>query len=547
MRTVKWLVLVVVLTVVLTAVVFGRAESPSAPLPDESPTATSTTPDLAQVPTATSLITATVAPTATSISSEPTQILAPAATLFPAATPTTTPEPLVAECLLPPAVDTAPEPDASRTATIGELLTLDGTVLFGIGSAEPVEWARMELEADSLVYSSAHEYVIERLGPLAVVKFDKPGKYRIVATSGSQEFDVEVVVKPESGPAVQAVFFPDLFDNNGGLAFKLQRDDPSCQQTVFDHAFGGAVRAGAEWVGFSPAFVTDQVDPVPRFDPLANSDLSLTDDAYYAELVGAAKDHGLRVMVVEQDGGPSLNLDVNDWLNSWNLAKDPVWLEAWFDELRKWEIPRARRSEAVGVDLYVVDWSVTMTFHPDNGYDRLWRKFIADIREVYFGDIGVAFDWNPDERFTFADAVDVIVIGLFAGAFPGQYVDPENPTYAEAYRETALAIDRAEPFVGDAKVYYFLGATSSNGQVGSEDVAEIAGFAADFQEQSLLYEAFFDVISERPWIEGALMGSFDWFDQYTRPPEELYFDQTTGASPRSKPAEEVIRLWFDGG
>ncbi|MDA1258560.1 MAG: hypothetical protein O3C10_12080 [Chloroflexi bacterium] len=80
-----------------------------------------------------------------------------------------------------------------------------------------------------------------------------------------------------------------------------------------------------------------------------------------------------------------------------------------------------------------------------------------------------------------------------------------------------------------------------------EDVAEIAGFEADFQEQAILYEAFFDVIAERPWIDGALMGTFDWLDQYTRDPAELYFDQTTGASARSKPAEEVIQLWFDGG
>ena len=55
------------------------------------------------------------------------------------------------------------------------------------------------------------------------------------------------------------------------------------------------------------------------------------------------------------------------------------------------------------------------------------------------------------------------------------------------------------------------------------------------------------MIAERPWIDGALVGYLDWFDQYTRAPEHLYFDQTTGGSARSKPAEEVIQLWFDGG
>ena len=314
MRTLKWLVVVVAPTLLVTAVVIGREEPASAPL-TASTTATAKPSGPAQIPTATLLIAATVPPTTTSVPPEPAQTLVSAATPFPAATPTSTPEPVVAECLLPPTVDTAPAPHASLTSAIGESLTLDPTALFGIDSAASAEWARMELEADSLVYSSAYDYVIELVGPSAIVKFDKPGKYRIMATSGSQEFDVEVVVKPENGPAIQGVAFPDLFDNNGGPLFRLQRDDPTCQKLVFDHAFGGAARAGAEWVGYSPAFVTDAVDPLPRFDLFPEPSLSLTDDAYYARLVKAAKERGLRVMVIEQDGGPSSDLDFNDWAN----------------------------------------------------------------------------------------------------------------------------------------------------------------------------------------------------------------------------------------
>jgi len=39
----------------------------------------------------------------------------------------------------------------------------------------------------------------------------------------------------------------------------------------------------------------------------------------------------------------------------------------------------------------------------------------------------------------------------------------------------------------------------------------------------------------------------DWFDQYYRPgdtPEAAYFDATLEASPRSKPAEEVVMLRY---
>ena len=96
-------------------------------------------------------------------------------------------------------------------------------------------------------------------------------------------------------------------------------------------------------------------------------------------------------------------------------------------------------------------------------------------------------------------------------------------------------------------IYYITVFNSSDGQTGSEDVGEREGFQVDFQEQALYYEAFFKVVEESPWIQGVFTERWDWFDQYGRnadTPETVYFDETTGASPRSKPAEEVIRLWF---
>jgi hypothetical protein len=77
---------------------------------------------------------------------------------------------------------------------------------------------------------------------------------------------------------------------------------------------------------------------------------------------------------------------------------------------------------------------------------------------------------------------------------------------------------------------------------------EKATFVPDFQEQALYYEAFFKVASESPWIEGVFTERWDWFDQYSRTadtPEAIYFDATLEASPRSKPAEEVVKLWFE--
>ncbi len=137
------------------------------------------------------------------------------------------------------------------------------------------------------------------------------------------------------------------------------------------------------------------------------------------------------------------------------------------------------------------------------------------------------------------------MLHLHESALPGAFPDPDNPTFDQAATEIAKHIDRSEALVGDETVYVSFAPTSSNGQRDSEVQALREGYLTDFQEQALLYEAFFDVIAERDWIDGALVGILDWFDQYARPPEQWYYDQTDQGSPRSKPAEEVIRLWFD--
>ena len=105
-----------------------------------------------------------------------------------------------------------------------------------------------------------------------------------------------------------------------------------------------------------------------------------------------------------------------------------------------------------------------------------------------------------------------------------------------------VLIDAAMP------IYYVLTVNSSDGQRRSEDVEERATFQADFQEQALYYEAFFKTVAETPWVSGVFTERWDWFDQYERPgdpPGASYFDATFESSPRSKPAEEVVKLWYE--
>lgn len=507
--------------------------------PGQSPTAQAV---VSQTPTLTPPSDPTPSPVPT-----PTLVATPSADPTPISTLTTPSTPIpVATCPLPDAPALPQQPDAVVTALVGEPLVLDGSALFGMDAGQQLGWAPLTVAPDSLIYTSAHDFEIDSAGGLATATFDMPGKYRLSATGveGStlaREYDLEVVVRPETGIARGGVNLPDLFERLGGPEFSLRRDEPSCQEVVFDHAYSGPVRVGADVVVFHPAVFLDQIDPVPRYVP-HNSDLSLTDDVYFAELVGAAHSRGLRVMMVEQDG-PYFNLSIDDWIRREDLANDPVWMEAWFDELGKWVVPRAARAEAAGVEMYIPFNDTAFTLRPGSGYDQYWRDLVAVLREVFSGDIGVWIAQPADHRFTFSDVIDVVVMHVHGSSLPGSFPDPENPTYEQAAAEIAKVVDRSEDFVGEGTIYYSFGVTSSNGQTDSEIQAIREGYVTDFQEQALLLEAFLNVVADRDWIDGALTG-MDWFDQYARDADNWYYDATNQGSSRSKPAEQVMKLWF---
>ncbi|MDA1216237.1 MAG: hypothetical protein O2812_05130 [Chloroflexi bacterium] len=457
--------------------------------------------------------------------------------------PTPTPTPT---CELPPPVDLPTPADATLDALAGDTVTLNAVDTLWFASGTEMVWSRPVLAAADLTYSSALPATLTRVSPSsAEVNLPSAGVFRFQAEIGDKTYlvDVRVTKEPANNLAVRAVFMTDLFERLGGPAFMLRRDDPACQAMVFNQAFAAVRDTGANWVGLHPAVFLTQMDPLPKYVP-HNNDLSLTDDAYYAQMVAAAKANGLGVIHAEQDG-PYFDLPEGQWELRHQFAADPVWMEAWLDELRAWVLPRAARAEAAGVGMYVLFNPANFTFQEGNGYDRLWRELIAQVREVYSGDVGVTLELGADGRFTFADAVDFAIFGADATYFPGHFDDPNNPPFDEMVAVIEEHISRSKPFVeGKTKAYHSFGATSSNGREGSEAQSERATFLTDFQEQALYYEAVFLALEAHPWIEGASFGTLDWFAQYRRSPENWYYDSTNQGSTRSKPTKEALRLWF---
>lgn len=363
--------------------------------------------------------------------------------------------------------------------------------------------------------------------------------------------NITVSFQPKMKLEVKGVIFADLFGPLGGPGFDSAPKDPECLSKVLDHAMSAPLRAGAGWIGIVSAAWYRQVSPLPVIGtvPGLGGDEtnyhSLTDETYYAALIGAAKQRGLKVVHTE-----SLAMGLGlapDQINALDvMKKDPKWWDEWFEQWKGWVVPRAARAEKYGVDMFVLYLFAEDTFRPDvyPDYDKRWGEIIREVRKVYSGKVAVNLI-NADERLTFADELDALLLTVFDGLYTsrGTIRDVKNPTMQELINLTEDFLFWPKKLFGEKlPIYYVLTVTSTDGQEFSEDPN--ARGKVDFGEQALYYEAFFRAIENETWIKGFFSERWDWFDQYKRPPEGSYFDQTGGGSPRNKPAEEVIKIWF---
>ncbi|MFQ6009210.1 MAG: hypothetical protein ACE5K8_09705, partial [Candidatus Zixiibacteriota bacterium] len=89
-------------------------------------------------------------------------------------------------------------------------------------------------------------------------------------------------------------------------------------------------------------------------------------------------------------------------------------------------------------------------------------------------------------------------------------------------------------------VYYYFSAVSADLQPFFFPAPPLSEL--DYREQVIYYEAIIQALDDENWVNGISTWFWSWFDGMERP--GVIWDEYTGVSPRDKPAEEVIKLWF---
>lgn len=206
-------------------------------------------------------------------------------------------------------------------------------------------------------------------------------------------------------------------------------------------------------------------------------------------------------------------------------------------------------AQAAGVETFAI--GNEMSSLSGAAYRAYWVDLIADVREVYHGELTYAAATDEAIHVSFWDQLDTIGVNTYppltASTAPTvqDLVEawtsvPFNPYYAAAF-DYKSPVD----FLHSLALQYDKPVLMTEVGYRSIDGAAIApgswtgGGTADVMEQADAYNAFFQVWSAHggAWLKGAELWQWDLNNKYSG----------TGYSVMGKPAEAIVSQYFHGG
>lgn len=325
-----------------------------------------------------------------------------------------------------------------------------------------------------------------------------------------------------------------------------------------------ATNAGSNLVTVSdPLFITSATEDHVTMSPtsLSGSWWRMMNEDEYSELVTDAHSNGLQFMLwtgVMDEG----KTDYYEFVYTDGKVKDTFWND-WFSEYEKHVIPMAQMAEKLGIEYinlghdmgYAID-GYRFSGGASDSLER-WQKLITAIRGVYHGKLtyfgGVSFidNYYEDNGYPpgFVNLFDAVGINV-------QSISKTfNPTVNELKASVTALLDRYKQW--PCPVFIMIRTPSVDGGTSFETYIEpllVVNREADrhkmnIWQQADIYEAFYEVVNERPTGNGQVMGIFSWgynyLDDYLTVPGKadgaMAMDKS--ANIRGKPAEAVMDFW----
>ena len=332
-------------------------------------------------------------------------------------------------------------------------------------------------------------------------------------------------------------------------------------------------KGGAQWFAYDYywAYTNPAAPEIVAESPV---DPSAADEEVLAKMVQMAHESGLHYLLLteleyiitpEERKQAGADASIDEWMaydmKKWTegqalltemsdkLQQNPddpevqAYWDRWFEQFGAFMQHAAQVAEANDVEALALGKQLVGAMVPEN--TARWQKLIADVRQVYHGQLTQALFTNQYSDWTqmpWLGDLDFLTIYYYSNLS-----DADHPTLNEL--TASFEDDNRTQFYAlyekFGKPLVFLNPFQSRDhaaqQAWFEPMASCpADVSQDWMAQADMYEAFLTASADEPWFGGMLTWGY-WITP-TFPAEYCFQDSST---VRGKPAELVIQRWFD--
>jgi hypothetical protein len=311
---------------------------------------------------------------------------------------------------------------------------------------------------------------------------------------------------------------------------------------------------GANWVVLTPTWTYSSTNPL-LFSSLPGKDDFWSDTV---NMISQARAINLNAALFPQ---PRFATNANDFWTS--APRDAGWWENWFNHYRAFVVSYADLATQSGVQTLIIggDWIApalpggTLADGTPSGVpadaDARWQSLISELRQHFRGTLLFALPYdntNINPPMNVLSYVDGLYLLWFA-----KLSDSPNPDKASLLDEAGRLLDQNVAPVQQAlnkpviialsypSATYSATGCIPNGSGGCYDWTalsrpkdDLTTVDLDLQQQADIYDAMFNAVNARPWINGLVSRGYFM-------PVAL---QDKSASVHGKPAADLLWYWF---
>lgn len=278
---------------------------------------------------------------------------------------------------------------------------------------------------------------------------------------------------------------------------------------------------GANWVAI---LVTEYMDTKNSTEIYADEMLTPSESSLI-HVVQMAHSQGLNVML-------KLHVDSKD--GTWRGQIFPADIEAWFENYQARVLYYAKLAESLGVELFCLGTELRSL--SGKAFRDRWEKLISAVRGIFAGSLVYAANWDEFQTVSFWDLLDYVGIDAYFPLSPAQ--TPSVEELLLAWVPWVSLLETWQRRIGKPVIFTEVGYRSIDYAAREPWNWTIEG-PYNPKAQANCYHALFQAFLGKPWFAGL----FFWNWQ-TNPaaggPGDL------GYTPQNKPAQEILRKFFEG-